>query len=150
MKQLTHAERSALRARAHALNPIVMIGSAGLTPAVLKEIDLALKSHELIKIRMLGDDREAREQALERICSELDASPVQLIGKMLVAYRPEPEPEKKAPPARRGKQAQGTKRRDPRPGREQKRGRGPGGGRETASRYTSRRVSRTRARRPAP
>ena len=59
MKTLNPSERRALRAKAHALHPIVMIGSAGLTDAVLKEIDLALKSHELIKIRMLGDDRAA-------------------------------------------------------------------------------------------
>ncbi len=72
MKELTPTERKALRARAHALHPVVMIGSSGLTAPVLKEIDLALKSHELIKIRMLGDDRTAREDALERICAALD------------------------------------------------------------------------------
>ncbi|HKA42320.1 MAG TPA: YhbY family RNA-binding protein [Burkholderiales bacterium] len=95
MKTLTPAERRAMRARAHALHPIVMIGSAGLTAAVLKEIDLALKSHELIKLRMLGDDRQAREAALGQICTALDASPVQIIGKTIVVYRPAPEPEVK-------------------------------------------------------
>ena len=92
MKELTSAERRTLRARAHSLHPIVMIGNAGLTEAVLKEIDLALKSHELIKIRMLADDREEREESLERVCAAVDASPVQLIGKILVVYRPAPEP----------------------------------------------------------
>jgi len=82
-----------------------MIGNSGLTGSVLKEIDLALKSHELIKIRMLGDDRKAREEALERICAELDAGPVQLVGKVLVVYRPAPEPvpepvTRKKPPRR--------------------------------------------------
>ena len=91
MKDLTTAERRALRARAHALHPIVMVGSAGLTEAVLKEIDLALKSHELIKIRMLGEDRDGRKQALERIRGALGASPVQLIGKILVVFRPRPQ-----------------------------------------------------------
>jgi len=99
MKELSSAERRALRSRAHALHPIVMIGSAGLTPAVLREIDLALKNHELIKIRMLGEEREAREQAMERICESLDANAVQMIGKILVVHRPAPEPE--APPAPR-------------------------------------------------
>ena len=104
MKELNPAERRALRARAHALHPIVMIGSAGLTDAVLKEIDLALKSHELIKIRMLGDDRDGRDDALKRICTTLDASPVQLIGKILVVFRPRPEPEPQVtqrPPAKK-------------------------------------------------
>ena len=103
MKTLTSAERRALRARAHALHPVVMIGGSGLTEAVLKEIDLALKSHELIKVRMLEDNRAAREGALTRICAALDAAPVQQIGKILVVYRPAPEPEEKAVPARRGK-----------------------------------------------
>ena len=103
MPELTAAERRALRARAHLLDPIVMIGGAGLTPAVLKEIDLALKSHELIKVRMLGDDRSARAGAFESICMALDASPVQLIGKILVLYRPAPE--EKTPPAAKRKPA---------------------------------------------
>jgi putative YhbY family RNA-binding protein len=98
VKTLTPAERRALRARAHALHPTVMIGSAGLTDAVLKEIDLALKSHELIKIRMLGDDRDSREDALQRLCDALDAGSVQMIGKILVVFRPRPK-EPEAPPA---------------------------------------------------
>ena len=99
MKTLTPAERRALRARAHALHPIVMIGGAGVTDAILKEVDLALKSHELIKIRMLGDDRDSREAALQRICEALDAGPVQLIGKILVVFRPRPEEPETSPPA---------------------------------------------------
>ena len=110
MKDLTPAERRALRARAHALHPIVMIGSAGLTDAVLKEIDLALKSHELIKIRMLGDDRDGRGGALERICGALDAAPVQLIGKILVVFRPRP-PEPEAQPVIRKASSQRPVRR---------------------------------------
>lgn len=101
MITLTSAERRALRARAHALRPTVMIGSAGLTEAVLKEIDQALKSRELIKIRVLGDDRESRENALQRICEALDAAPVQAVGKMLVVFRPRPEEPQAAPALRR-------------------------------------------------
>src|SRR5262245_10193739 len=102
MKTLAPAERRVLRARAHALHPIVMIGSAGLTDAVLKEIDLALKSHELIKIRVLRDDRDSREEAPPRIGPALDASPVQLMGNILVVVRRGPyEPE--APPQIGGK-----------------------------------------------
>jgi len=94
MSKLTTAERSALRAEAHALNPVVIIGEAGLTPGVLKEIDASLDSHGLIKVRVFGDDREARLAIYETICSELDAAPVQHIGKLLVIYRPKKEAEK--------------------------------------------------------
>jgi RNA-binding protein len=82
-----------MRARAHKLQPCVMIGHAGLTPAVLNEIDRALKSHELIKVRILGENRAARERAIHVICNALHASPVQVIGRMIVVYRPAPEPE---------------------------------------------------------
>ena len=71
-----------------------MIGEAGLTEAVLKEIASSLDAHGLIKVRMFGDDREERVAAYERICEELDAAPVQHIGKLLVLYRPKKEAEK--------------------------------------------------------
>ena len=91
MLKLTPAERSALRSDAHALNPIVLIGEAGLSPAVLKEIDAGLNSHGLIKIRVFGDDREARITMYETICENLKAAPVQHIGKLLIIYRPQKE-----------------------------------------------------------
>ena len=91
MVQLTAAERRELRARAHHLNPVVMVGEAGLTPAVLHEVDIALRSHELIKIRVLGDDRERRERLGAEMCAALDAAEIQSIGKMVVLYRPRPE-----------------------------------------------------------
>jgi putative YhbY family RNA-binding protein len=102
MLNLTPVERSALRAEAHGLKPIVMIGEAGLTPSVMKEIQLGLDSHGLIKVRVFGDDREARIAMYESICAELDAAPVQHIGKLLVLYRPKKEAEK-APNAKAGK-----------------------------------------------
>ena len=70
-----------------------MIGAAGLTPQVLREIDLALKSHELIKIRVLGEDRRQRKDLVPEICRQLAAQPVQRVGKILVVYRPRPEPD---------------------------------------------------------
>jgi len=91
MLKITPAERSALRADAHALNPVVIIGEAGLTPGVLKEIDASLDSHGLIKIRVFGDDREARIAIYDTICSELGTAPIQHIGKLLVVYRPKKE-----------------------------------------------------------
>lgn len=94
MLKLTPAERSELRSQAHGLNPVVLIGEAGLTPAVTKEIDAALNAHGLIKVRVFGDDREARVGMYETICSELGAAPVQHIGKLLVLFRPKKEEEK--------------------------------------------------------
>lgn len=89
--ELTPAERKAHRAEAHHLDPVVMIGSDGLTPAVLKETDAALNAHGLIKIRVLGDDRAAREAIYARLADALNAAPVQHIGKLLVLWRPMPE-----------------------------------------------------------
>lgn len=102
MLKLTPAERSALRSEAHALNPVVIIGEAGLTPAVLKEIDVSLNAHGLIKVRVFGDDREARIEIYETICEKLGAAPIQHIGKLLVLYRPQKETPKE-PSAKRGK-----------------------------------------------
>ena len=84
---LSPAERRDLKARAHALDPVVIIGDAGLTPAVLKEIERALSAHALIKIRIVNDDRAERTAALKTICDELAAAPVQQIGKLLLIYR---------------------------------------------------------------
>ena len=87
---LSPAERQELKALAHALDPVVLIGEAGLTPAVLAEIDRSLTAHELIKVRVGGDDREARLAMRDRVVAELAAEPVQTIGKLLVFYREKP------------------------------------------------------------
>jgi RNA-binding protein len=99
MLKLSPVERAALRADAHALNPVVMIGEAGLTPGVVKEIDASLDSHGLIKIRVFGDDREARITIYETICEQLGAAPVQHIGKLLVVYRTKAEEVKAKSPS---------------------------------------------------
>ena len=91
MLNLTAAHRRALRARAHALKPVVCIGSQGLTESVLHEVDQGLKSHELVKVKMSNDEREVRNELLEKICQELEAAPVQHIGKILILYRPRPK-----------------------------------------------------------
>lgn len=88
---LTPAQRRALRAIAHALNPVVIIGEGGLSEAVAREIECALKSHELIKVKVFTDDRELRENMLQQICLKLNAAPVQHIGKILVIYRDNPD-----------------------------------------------------------
>ena len=89
---LSPTERKALRAAAHHLDPVVMLGEAGLSDAVVAETDRALDAHELIKVRVQGDDRQARAQAMTELCSRLGAAAVQSIGKLLVIYRPRPEP----------------------------------------------------------
>lgn len=89
--ELTTAERRALRADAHHLDPVVMIGNEGLTTNVVKETDNALKAHGLIKIRVLGDDRDARNEMFAALCEQLGAAPIQHIGKLLILWRPIPE-----------------------------------------------------------
>ena len=87
---LSPAERKHLRGQAHHLDPVVLVGAEGLTDAVLKEADAALKAHGLIKVRMFSDQRDERARALERMSDALGAAPVQHIGKLLVLWRPQP------------------------------------------------------------
>ena len=100
MRTLTSAERRTLRAKAHHLQPVVSIGNNGLTPSVLHEIDVNLSVHELVKVRVFNDDRDERERLLEQVCADLDAAPVQHLGKILMLWRPSPAPEQVAAPAR--------------------------------------------------
>ena len=92
--ELTPAERRVHRAEAHHLDPVVIIGGDGLTPAVQKEVDAALNAHGLIKVRVFSDDRAGREQIYQQLCDELNAAPIQHIGKLLVLWRPIPAKEK--------------------------------------------------------
>ena len=92
--QLSPAQRKVHRAEAHHLDPVVMIGGDGLSDAVKKEADAALNAHGLIKIRVFSDDRAAREAMFAALTDELDAAPIQHIGKLLVLWRPAPEREK--------------------------------------------------------
>jgi RNA-binding protein len=92
--QLNPTERRALRADAHHLDPVVLIGGDGLTDAVVKETDAALNAHGLIKVRVFSDDREARAGMLATLTDRLNAAAVQQIGKLLVLWRPIPPKEK--------------------------------------------------------
>jgi RNA-binding protein len=119
MNELTSAERRALRARAHHLKPVVLIGDAGLTPEVAREIDVSLKSHELIKIRVAADGREAREALAAAVSEATRSEVVQTIGKTLVVYRAKPPEERKPAkrarrkPRRKTKRSYQTERRSP-------------------------------------
>jgi putative YhbY family RNA-binding protein len=129
-------ERRALRARAHALKPVVWIAQRGLTEGTLRELDRALNAHELIKIHAAVDERDERSRLLETLCRALHAQPVQVIGKMLVAYRPRP-PEQTQP--------QAPQRIRPAPGQARAK-RAPGGRRP--SRTAPAPTSKDRRRRP--
>jgi RNA-binding protein len=87
MLKLNSKQISFLRAAGHALNPVVMIGNKGLSEEVLKELEVSLKAHELIKIKVQSDQREMRAQMLLQICEKLRATAIQHIGKQLVIYR---------------------------------------------------------------
>ncbi len=91
--ELTPKERQALKGRAHELDPVVLLGAQGLTEAVVKEIDRALAKHELIKVRVPGDDRDEREAMFRQVAEQLGAARVQSIGKLLVFWRPLPPDE---------------------------------------------------------
>ena len=84
---LSNQEVRTLRAKAHALKPIVMIGQHGLTESVQTEIDRALTDHELIKIKVAGADKDARKTIAETIAETQEAELIQTIGGMLVLYR---------------------------------------------------------------
>jgi len=96
METINAAQRSELRAKAHSLRPVVMISEKGLSATVMAEIDRALESHELIKIRVLGADRAQREEILGEICSKSGAQTVQHIGRILIIYR---EPRQREKPS---------------------------------------------------
>ena len=106
--QLTPKERQALKARAHGLKPVVLLGNSGLSAPVMKEIDRALAAHELIKVKVPGDDREQRDSLFAEVAEALSAARVQLIGKLLLFYRPAPD-EVPAKPAKAAKAAKAAK-----------------------------------------
>ncbi|HUP30195.1 MAG TPA: ribosome assembly RNA-binding protein YhbY [Usitatibacter sp.] len=113
MNPLPSKKRSELRAEAHKLSPVVIIGDKGLTEEVVAEVDRSLKAHELIKVRAATDEREARGLWMETLCERLQAHAVQQIGKVFVIYRENPKAKvekakrRPGPPA---KEATGTSR----------------------------------------
>lgn len=86
--ELSVKQRQYLKGLAHDLNPVVMIGDKGVTEAIIKEVITSLNAHEIIKIRVFGDDRQARIDMIDDLCNKTGACLVQHIGKLLVLYRP--------------------------------------------------------------
>ena len=87
---LTTRERAHLKARAHALEPVVHVGGAGVTDAVIAELERALTAHELLKVRIGTDDRAARVAIGDELCARTGAAAVDRIGKILIMWRPRP------------------------------------------------------------
>ena len=85
---LSEQTRRELRTRGHTLKPVVSIGNAGLSPAVMREIELSLAHHELMKIKISGGEREQRGDMIAQICEQLGAEQVQPIGHIALIYRP--------------------------------------------------------------
>ncbi|MGE3405044.1 MAG: ribosome assembly RNA-binding protein YhbY [Vicinamibacterales bacterium] len=88
---LTPRQRKALKARAHVLEPVVQIGQAGTSPAVITEVDRSLTAHGLIKVRLNGADRQSRAELTDALCAETGAVEVQQVGRVLTLWRPRPD-----------------------------------------------------------
>lgn len=84
---LTPRDRARLKARAHALEPVVLVGNAGLTDTLVAEVDRALTAHELIKVKIGDADREARAAVADLLCGRTDAALVAQVGKVFVLWR---------------------------------------------------------------
>ena len=87
MAALSIQERKRLRQIGHALNPVVMLGDKGLTDTVVEELNRALNDHELIKVKIAGEDREARAATIAEIATASSAEVVQTIGKIALLYK---------------------------------------------------------------
>lgn len=88
---LDNASRRKLKQQAHHLKPVVQTGANGLTDAVTAEVDRALHDHELVKIRIVADSRDARRNDISTLCDTLEAACVQQIGHTATLYRPRPD-----------------------------------------------------------
>jgi len=107
---LSPALRRQLRARAHALKPVIWVGDAGVTDALLAEADRALSDHELVKVRLPAVDRTQRGVLAQRLCDALGAHEVQAIGRVRVIYRQRPRDEGRPARGRRSGDAVGGQR----------------------------------------
>jgi RNA-binding protein len=98
---LSASQRRALRAQSHALKPVVILGQHGLTPSVIAAIDEALKTHELIKVRLRGVERDDRSTISADIAARVQAEIVNSIGLIVTLYRANPAPPPAEPAVKR-------------------------------------------------
>jgi len=89
---MTPKQRTHLKALAHKRKPVVLVGNAGVTAPLLKELEIALERHELLKIRLPGAERAERTKMVQKICDATGAEAVQEIGRVAVIYRPAQKP----------------------------------------------------------
>ena len=89
--QLSPRQKKHLRSLGHALKPVVTLGAAGASPAVLAELDNALCHHELVKVKVRAEERSDRDRMIETLCHQTGAALVQRIGHMALIYRPAPD-----------------------------------------------------------
>lgn len=94
---LTQAQKRHLRKLAHALKPVIIVGNAGLSEALLQELDTTLEHHELIKVRVNGADRDARQAVTRELCEKCRGELVQTIGHIAVVYRGAEKPRLQLP-----------------------------------------------------
>ncbi len=88
---LTSAQTRFLRGHAHGLKALMQVGGKGLTPALVAELDQVLERHELVKVKVGADDREARDQMIAELAKQTGAALVQRIGHTATLYRPSRE-----------------------------------------------------------
>ena len=84
---LSNPQKRYLRGLAHALKPVLLVGAKGVTPSLLAELGEVLEQHELVKIKIAAEDREARDATIESLVAESDASLVGRIGHVAILYR---------------------------------------------------------------
>ena len=95
--KLNTKQKKFLRARAHKLKPVVTVGNAGLTDAVLNEIENTIEHHELIKVKLNAPTREDRQSMIEKICRSVHAELIYSIGHIAIFFRPSANPTIKLP-----------------------------------------------------
>jgi RNA-binding protein len=86
-EDLTSKQRQFLKGKAHSLSPVVRVGKAGLTPAVIEEAKTALRAHELVKVRLEAEEGHDRREMADRLAQDTDAQIVARVGKVAVLYR---------------------------------------------------------------
>ncbi len=94
---LSPRQRARLKARAHVLEPVVQVGQAGASEAVRAEVERALTAHGLIKVRLNGADRDSRAELRDAFCTQTGAAAVQMVGRILILWRPRPDDAPLAP-----------------------------------------------------
>ncbi|HEY5603836.1 MAG TPA: ribosome assembly RNA-binding protein YhbY [Gammaproteobacteria bacterium] len=94
---LNSKQKKFLRASAHKLKPVVIVGGAGLTDTVLNEIETSIEHHELIKVKINAATRDDRQAIIDRVCRSVHAELVNHIGHIATFYRAAAKPSIKIP-----------------------------------------------------